>query len=59
MSKEKKYVRRGFDIEETLYNSFRALAIEYGLKPKEFLENALKKEIKAMKKEKNKKRHMQ
>ena len=39
---EKKYVRRGFDIELNLYNRFRAIALRRNIKTKILLAKALK-----------------
>ena len=40
--KDKKYVRRGFDIELDLYNRFRAVAIRRNIKTKDLLQKALR-----------------
>jgi len=42
MNKDKKYVRRGFDIELDLYNRFRSIAIRKNIKTKDLLTKALK-----------------
>ncbi len=55
MKDKEKTVRRGFDINEELYNEFRSEAISKGQKPKAFLARALRREIARSKKRKLKK----
>ena len=46
MSKQKNYVRRGFDIDEDLYNRFRAQAARLGLKTKDYVSLAIQNQLK-------------
>ena len=45
LSKKKKYVRRGFDIELDIYNRFLAVAKFRGVKTKDLIEEAVKRVV--------------